>query len=466
MNLSGRFSSFKRMHEQILVWCPLFISIFIIICVLVQPLGITVVYFSDMNREDEGIRLSPDRYISGVLNEDDITYRRSNASLLHINIDSPPYMVQYFGTLYLISRLRTTSELLILRTGTENGTISKWVLNRALDKYSAKLVYSSKTKLSQSLARLPDDSTYFLGTPYDEILDLTQDPMTWSDPVNWTGSIRGPLSFYVYSNSPYSINLTKNDLNQYEGVDVLNITVKNMKGTILYRTGIPDDGISTANHVSGITQEVQIDLPANEIVLVECNSTYDLRISRIMSDYDVSFCFKDGFHYLGSADGSSSPPPVFFYSYSGSLSLRLAHYSNRQSVHVIQEGSNQTVYLNKTSTTVIQVTPKTLGYIVFEKGDTVINTEGYTALSSSNFFKPYRIYQISDADLADYIIADYIPSVADDDGWALVSVILNPMEIFVTNDGTIDLVIVSSHGINVDLDWVRIEITLPPIWAR
>lgn len=237
--------------------------------------------------------------------------------------------------------------------------------------------------------------------------------------------LRGKHVMYVYlDGEPFKMTITKKDMNWYEDPDVMNIRV--YKDVVkVYEASIDDDGVTDNSGKISSAQEVTIQNPGPGIpepgvykVILDANE--DTIITSIRTNLH-KIVFESPIFPAENADVYSKifskTVPSTFYSDALSLSAITYHDGGKQTINIGDKDFKiSDVKLDFTSRT-----PEGLFKISVPSNDVIIRgTMGYFAASPDQFFRPSEFYLLpissrDDADIADYILTNYMPSQKEGD---------------------------------------------------
>jgi hypothetical protein len=227
--------------------------------------------------------------------------------------------------------------------------------------------------------------------------------------------LRGKTVMYVYLNhEPFSMSITKRDLNWYSDPDAAKISVYKDKDKV-YDATIDDDGNITNNHKAGKAETVDIKnpgpgLPESGVYKIVIDATGDSLITSISTNlhkiaFEGPLYVADNHEVYGNIVSQTKPTNLFTD----------ANHINFKSEHIqskIAVVNNQIVKINKPNQTIEVDSKITTSNISIPRSDIIINGSGYFAFSSEQYFQPtpYKILPINSAEdiaQADYILTNY-----------------------------------------------------------
>ena len=239
--------------------------------------------------------------------------------------------------------------------------------------------------------------------------------------------LRGGHTLYTYvSNNKLEINISKIDLNQYQGSDTVDI-VGSYNDEDTFRETIEDDGIDDNSNRKTQTQEKFIEkILENGIYKISIDAGIDsvitdIKINQKLVVFDRLFLVDNPVIYPIADDYKINT----IYTDSGKLSFILGHESQKQNVKINNnvfeiDQENKSVNINQNSIAGYK-TLSELNVIESQINDIEIHPESVLALGKENFFKPYLtsatvISPSTDINSLDYIIGKY-KRATEKDGW-------------------------------------------------
>jgi hypothetical protein len=299
--------------------------------------------------------------------------------------------------------------------------------------------------------------------------------------------MRGTQLLSTWLSAPsLSFVVFKQDLNWYEGEDVLDIRVRDQTGRTLLVATVPDDGDTAASWKSGPVQrtELRIELPREGLyrIYLEANQDIILKGWHINTDKVVYArrAFVAGFNpiYPGFSYPSRQAAVYLLPQLGSGFRIRTPHPNGLQTFAVADTTNARSFELSAVNADLeLGVSTDPL-YVRFPNQDVIIEGPLALAVTANTAF----IYQ--DIDLvpfsydiaallssADYVIVDFTRYVAprSDDGWFVARVrwsgseflFQNQRLLFVINTPFAD----GSTAGQIDVDWIRLEFHVPPFWG-
>jgi hypothetical protein len=227
--------------------------------------------------------------------------------------------------------------------------------------------------------------------------------------------IRGKIIMYAYlNNEPFSVNVTKQDLNWYADPDVTDISVYKQSDKV-FQTQINDDGNVGNNHNVGDVQTAEVKnpgpgLPEPGVYKIVINSSNDSLITNITTNlhkivFEGPINVADNAQTYGSIVKKTKPTNLI--TGAQNINFRSDHL---QPTSVMMD--QQLIKIDQVDQVVAVANSSPTVNISIPTSDIVVNGSGYFAFSSNQYFAPtpYKILPInSSADIAqaDYILTDY-----------------------------------------------------------
>lgn len=234
--------------------------------------------------------------------------------------------------------------------------------------------------------------------------------------------LRGRVVFYTYVyNEPFKLKIWKQDLNFYPDPDIVNVRIYK-ENDVVYHAQIDDDGITDESGKVLSTQEVYIENPGPElpepgIYKVVIDASSDIVISRFETNlHKIVFdspIFPISNHEVYPEIAESTKSNSFISDALGFSALTY-HGVARQTINI----GNSNLEL-KVKEEVATDSSEPLVKITLPKSDVILKgLLGYFAFTEDQYFKPskFKLLQLNqkrDADVVDFVIADYKPSISE-----------------------------------------------------
>ena len=247
------------------------------------------------------------------------------------------------------------------------------------------------------------------------------------DSFETNSKLRGGHTFYTYvDNNKLKIDISKIDLNQYQGSDSINITVFYDDEEILHET-IEDDGINDDSSKITQSQEKSIEkISENGIYKISIDGGIDsvitnIKVNQKLVVFDRLFLVDNPAIYT-IADSYKTNT---VYTDSKKINFTLGHESQKQDIKINNntfeiDQKNKTIDLDQSPITGSDIS-KELNVISSEINDMEIHSESVLAFNRENFFRPYlsKTVDISpsvDVNSLNYIIGKY-KKATEKNGW-------------------------------------------------
>lgn len=207
-----------------------------------------------------------------------------------------------------------------------------------------------------------------------------------------------PHTFYFFTTGDsVELEITKRDLNGYEGEDMLNVLVYSLDGTLEAREMLPDDGDATKSQKLGHAQDLTLRVDDLErgtyrLVLEPTSVGNDMVITHLELNQTklvmLEHVFLAGSYYLRE---EPRPMVVWCYLFSeGEIKFVPPHSYALQTITVSGEDYNLTLNIDTVGTWFSTGLLKPGIYrITAEKGDVrILAPKGYFAFSEDSLFLP------------------------------------------------------------------------------
>ncbi len=240
---------------------------------------------------------------------------------------------------------------------------------------------------------------------------------------------RGKITLYAYlQNEPFSMTVTKQDMNWYKDADPAFIDVLKDE-TKVFSTQIDDDGIKDSSRRTSSPQSVTIKnpgpgLPETGIYKIIINASQDSLVKEIRTNLH-KVVFESPVYLAGNAsiykNVIKKTEPTKFYTNALLLNILTYHPQGLQRITTTKKILQLTA-VNKEGQIIPEqdITP-----VNVPKNDVIIQSfAGYIAFDQKQFFLPtkYRLLPITeeaDLNLVDYVLTDKKPEQQAGD-WRIV----------------------------------------------
>lgn len=303
-------------------------------------------------------------------------------------------------------------------------------------------------------------------------------------------ALRGGHTIWTYvTNGSLDLEVTKQDLNWYEGPDELKIEVYSFDGELEGSVIILDDGDEGNSHELGLLQSESLRIQDVErgAYKIELESGGDLLIRGVEISHE-KLVVEKRVYLVGMNAGyfESGLPfdPVILYgknSRGTELKFFTWHNGGLQQMAIGGDGFCTEVDVNKVATE-FNTSLKPGPYQLIAPGqDIIIEYDGYLSFTPDSFFLPKRCevldlkYDLSWVrENADYIIIDYEDYVApvEDDGWLVAQASWNVEDLFIKDNelsfcfSVPHLTQTEGQDKTIPIDWIEISLKILPIWER
>lgn len=286
--------------------------------------------------------------------------------------------------------------------------------------------------------------------------------------------LRGGHRFYVYLNGTLKLNVTKQDINWYEGEDKLIIGLYDLKGKLIRNITIEDDGHTKPDHNTSIRQdgymEIQNITGAYEIRFSEFDGIIrNIRINTNKIITQKLFLADDEIYIPKSGKNI-----VFYANSNGNSELSFLTYHNigKQLIKI----KNKTLNLSSLNYQHTINLERGVSEIRPKVNDIIVTTNnGYISFSEDMFFSPFYLtdkVNLSNLDDYDYIILpkqEYEGAKAEGE-WIIGKARFNLSDAYIKNN-QLSLMITIPHlqkypNDTIPVDWINITVHKNGIFQR
>ncbi|MBU1323423.1 LytR C-terminal domain-containing protein, partial [Patescibacteria group bacterium] len=294
-------------------------------------------------------------------------------------------------------------------------------------------------------------------------------------------TLRGSHTLLVKVNKgPFLLTVIKQDINTYEGEDVLSVQIYNGQNKIAEQL-IPDDGVTDAGRLAMAPQKSEIKINdikpgIYKIVLQDMTKNADILIKSVEIN-QPSLVFQTP---LFVDDGK----PTTLWTNSKEITMITAHSSSIQTVKldgkydlkVEKDGKEFAFDLNNPDSKIATssgANASTLHRLEIPKNDLIISGDGYFAFSQESFFNPEPIKavdlsQVSDINKIDFIIANY-QTVKKDGEWYTAQAYFDPFGITIDDDilyFSLESPELNSYGGEIVIDSLEVTVKKPGWFSK
>lgn len=295
--------------------------------------------------------------------------------------------------------------------------------------------------------------------------------------------IRGGGVFFTYvEGSELELEIEKQDLNWYPDREILTVQVFSVTGEVVGGFTLEDDGEVLDTRVRGLPQIGSLRIPGLEpgIYKIRISAAHDLLISRL--EVNQQWLVAQGTLFLAGSNSLYTKAPVLptaLYvgaSYEGRLGMMTPHEAGLQTAIVTDGEFLAQVTLAEVARKDSLALPAGAYAVILPRQDVVLETNMYVAFTPESYFEPIRVLHVPFnlnyehlVTQADYIVLN-VPQA--DDGWKLVRVVWTREDFVLIRDSfTFALSIAGAvkdgqQTFTVQVDWVRVEARIPPLWKR
>ncbi len=286
--------------------------------------------------------------------------------------------------------------------------------------------------------------------------------------------LRGGHRFYVYLNGTLKLNVTKQDINWYEGEDKLKIEIYDLKGKLIKNITIEDDGHMKPDHNTSIRQngymEIENITGAYEIRFSEFDGIIkNIRINTNKIITQKLFLADDDLYIP-----KSKKPAVFYANSNGNSELSFLTYHNigKQLIKI----KNNTLNLSSLNFQHTINLERGISEIRPNVNDIIVTTNnGYISFSKEMFFSPFYLtdkVNLSSLNEFDYIILpkQEYEGIKREGEWVIGKAVFNLSDAYIKNN-QLSLMITIPHlqkypNDTIQVDWINITVHKNGIFQR
>jgi len=468
---------------------------------ILLPFGGTAVYSIDVGTDNDlqgtAKLTGPAERISEPDEADGITFRNLLDGLVYFELKSP----------YLKNRGEVTVDVIFRDDFPEGQKFILGAKNNESWSYAWKDIYmpfyealkeypSVKTDNKQvimingreisGLDDLPEGSVIAANTelnlyPYVETVENTG-----SNNLGINITLRESHVFYTYvDDGTLNLNISKQDLNWYNGTYELNIEVYSDKDELIGNGTIPDDGEQNKTNILGPVQKAAFSFSNLEtgVYRIELIAGGDLLIREI--EIDKSKLVTEGRLFVAGNNPAyfkgmnATPVEVYFKNpRSSTMSFQTWHAQGLQNI-TVKNGIEKTVDINRTHElfNLPLEQDEKLNTLVSEKGDVIIDSINYFSFTEDSYFTPKKFKIVSlkpdlewIRDNVDYVVLEY--DFPEGDEWKTGRTEWNTSELYI-RDNTLSFSLNVPHlgkeefrNYTIPVDRIEITVKTPPIWER
>lgn len=199
-------------------------------------------------------------------------------------------------------------------------------------------------------------------------------------------ALRGKHTFLTYvENSTLKLDVSKQDLNWYNGSDDLKIEITNSSNEVVGGTVIRDDGILDDSKQLGRLQKARIQIPnlPEGVYKIRMKGEGDLLIRDINTSSKL--IVKDPFIADASYYNKPGQEVSLYTSHIGNISFRTYHGRGKQKVAL----GNKTVNIDEVKKLfTYNIGGRGLKKVKLERGDLIVKMDGYFGFEPRQYFAP------------------------------------------------------------------------------
>jgi len=302
-------------------------------------------------------------------------------------------------------------------------------------------------------------------------------------------ALRDAHTFWTHiTNDSLKLEVTKQDLNWYEGPDELKVEIYSFDGELVGSTIIPDDGDEGKSSQRGLLQAGNLEISGlpEGAYRIEFKCGGDLLIREIKINQQGFVSKRVNLIGMSTNYFENTLPfdPVWLYlrDFRGNgLGFFTAHITGLQNITISGSNLEREIEVKKLNEWYdITVEPEAY-QLIAPRQDIVIESNNYFSFIPDSFFLPKRCevvdlkYDLSWArGNTDYMIIDYKDYIqpVEDNGWLVAQARWKREDIFIV-DNKLSYHFNMPHLNQVEnlekvipVDWITIKLKILPIWER
>ncbi|SNQ62939.1 hypothetical protein MNV_980041 [Candidatus Methanoperedens nitroreducens] len=442
----------------------------------------STVYTIDVGAQDskgDAVLQGPFDRTSYPISKGNVTYRFIEKDLVYFN---SPVKQNFSRVKVEMKFIDTIPQGYEFKVGMKNKKEWSYVWNTLYNPFYASLgtfnltgedsrirVYSLNanitTPISSFLSSPSEGSTIATDAP----VEIYNDPAaTYKESGSSIGELRGVHTFYIYTKGNLSLSVKKQDLNWYNGPDVLDINLYSPANELIKNITISDDGNLGKDNIKGHLQNGTLGSVVKEgIYKVTMRGGSDILIRKIElnnGNIVVQNPFLAGVQYTYSTrfnlyTRAATGDRLGFMTYhnEGLQTIRITNGNYTRSLNISTVNSWHYIDLPSSNE---------LYKIEIPKGNILIDSDSYFSFSKDSYFTPQAIKILPLQDSIDWLKinkVDYIiipnSQESKDGNWTIASVEYDLSDAYINNN-TLNFAISAPHlnkyNYSVPVDWIRI----------
>lgn len=304
-------------------------------------------------------------------------------------------------------------------------------------------------------------------------------------------ALRGAHTFWTYvENGSLQLEVTKRDMNWYEGADELSIEVYSFDGELLGNTSIPDGGGEGASGVMGTEQTASLSVGnlSEGAYRIELAGGNDLLITGLRVNQG-KLVVADSVYlagmtpaYFGGEGLEFAAAGLYGQNFGPrQITLFTSHANGKQQVTIVGDDYTSTADV-KAVDTYYRIDAYDGPYcLIAPKQDLIIQFNGYLSFTPDSFFYPQRC-EIVDLQYSmpwinsnvDYVVMDYGDYMLplNDQGWLVGRATWEAEDLDIVNNKLTFCInvphLTQAAYVNstVAIDWINIKLIAEPFWRR
>jgi len=279
--------------------------------------------------------------------------------------------------------------------------------------------------------------------------------------------LRGSHTLYVYAKDNLEITVSKQDINWYDGEDILKIAIYDLNNNLIREESIKDDGVVDKSHKNTGEQacKIKIDNIQEGIYRIELTNNGDMIIKRIEVNQSKLVVAKKIFFAGNKIYGVDTIPSNIYTKINRDMKMGIfpLHREGLQKVRI----GNITIDITEVQKRYEIDVKKSdkITEINVPNNDIEFSCDGYFSFTKDSYFEPYEytVVNIKNYKNADYLLIEYEEPEKDGD-WLIGQTEFDLKELYV-KDNKLSIMLNARHlgdkkysEYTIPVDWIKAEV--------
>lgn len=433
----------------------------------------------DLPAEGNTRLLGPFERVSEPFSKDNVTYRLIEKDLVYF---SSPVKQNFSKVKVEIKFMDTIPQGYNLKAGMKNKKEWSYVWKILYDPFYLSLetfnltgkddnirIYSLNnsvtTPISSFLSSPPEGS--IIAT--DASVEINTRPdIAYRESTSSTGELRGSHTFYIYTKGKLSLSVKKQDLNWYNGSDILDVKLYSSSNKLIKNITVPDDNNlgkdNNRGHLQTGTLESVVEEGIYKVVMTGGDDILIKSVGLNSGNIVVQSPSLAGISYTNATRFNLYTRLVkgdrlgfTTYHTEGLQTINIGHGSYSKSLNI--NSVNEPHYIDLPAS-------NELYEIEVPKGDVMLKANGFFSFSSDSYFNPQPIKILPLQESIDWLKinkVDYIivsnSHEAKDGNWTIASTEFNLSDAYIENNAlnfAISAPHLNKYNYSIPVDWIKI----------